>query len=177
AGPLAGIGLPLAPRVNQDAYLLSAIAALGCVLALTFPSFQSARSFVQVRQSRGRQGAQGLAQRAGLDLILIAAAALAYWQLRRYGAPITQTVQGRLGLDPLLVAAPAIGLLAGAVLALRIIPLLARIVDRAAVRSRGLVSALGAWQVARRPLGYARAALLLMLAIAIGLFALAYSAT
>lgn len=176
-GPLAAIGLPLHPEVNRDAYLLSFVAAFGCVLALVFPSLQSARSFVQARQSRARQATRGLAQRAGIDLVLVAAAGLAYWQLRRYGAPITETVQGKLGIDPLLVAAPAIGLLAGAVVALRIIPLLAGIVDRGAPRTRRLVPALGAWQVARRPLGYARSALLLMLAIAIGLFALAYSST
>lgn len=176
-GPLAAISLALHPRVSLDSYWLSIIAALGCVLALALPSLAAARSFVQARTARGRQRAQGLAQRAGIDVALLGAAALGYWQLHRYGAPITQTVQGKLGLDPLLVAAPAIGLVAGAVVALRIIPLLARLVDRAATRVRGLVPALGAWQLGRRPLGYARSALLLMLAIAIGLFSLSYAST
>lgn len=177
AGPLASIQLPVHPAVSRDAYALSALSALACVIALALPSLQAARSFVQARASRGRQLARGLAQRAGIDLILVVAAGLAYWQLRRYGAPITETVQGKLGLDPLLVAAPAIGLLAGAVVALRVIPLLARVVDLAASRIRPLVPALGAWQLARRPLAYARSALLLMLAIAIGIFALSYSST
>ncbi|MGH3273653.1 MAG: FtsX-like permease family protein, partial [Streptosporangiaceae bacterium] len=123
-GPLASIQLPVHPEVSRDAYALSCLSALACVIALALPSLQAARSFVQARASRGRQLARGLAQRAGIDLILVVAAGLAYWQLRRYGAPITETVQGKLGLDPLLVAAPAIGLLAGAVVALRVIPLL-----------------------------------------------------
>ncbi|HET9015428.1 MAG TPA: ABC transporter permease [Thermomicrobiaceae bacterium] len=176
-GPLATIGLTLHPKVTPDAYWLSILAALGCVLALALPSLAAARSFVQARTARGRQRAQGLAQRAGIDVALLGGAALGYWQLHRYGAPITETVQGKLGLDPLLVAAPALGLVAGAVVALRIIPLLARVVDRAAGRLRGLVPALGAWQLGRRPLGYSRSALLLMLALAIGLFSLAYGST
>ncbi|HET7037209.1 MAG TPA: FtsX-like permease family protein, partial [Thermomicrobiaceae bacterium] len=176
-GPLAAISLPLKPEVGRASYLLALLAALGCVIALTIPARQSAQALVQARAARGRQRRQGVAQRAGIDVVLLLAAALGYWQLRRYGAPITETVQGKLGLDPFLIAAPALGLLAGAVAALRVIPLLARLVDQLAARRRGLVPALGGWQLARRPLRYTRSALLLTMAIAIGLFALAYSAT
>ncbi len=176
-GPLASISLPVNPEVTRDAYALACVSAFGCVVALGLPMLQSARTFVQARASRGRQASQGLAQRAGIDLLLLAVAVLAYWQLSRYRGPITQTVQGRLGIDPFLVAAPAIGLVAGAIIALRIVPLLARVIDHAATRQRGLVAALGAWQVSRRPLRYARSALLLMIAIAIGFFALSYGST
>lgn len=176
-GPLAAISLPLKPEVGRASYLLALVAALGCVVALTIPARQSAQALVQARAARGRQRRQGVAQRAGIDVVLLLAAALGYWQLRRYGAPITETVQGKLGLDPFLIVAPALGLLAGAVAALRVIPLLARLVDQLAARRRGLVPALGGWQLARRPLRYTRSALLLTMAIAIGLFALAYSAT
>ncbi len=176
-GPLASISLPVNPEVTRDAYALAFVSAFGCVLALGVPMLQSARTFVQARASRGREASQGLAQRAGIDVLLLAVAGLAYWQLSRYRGAITQTVQGRLGIDPFLVAAPAIGLVAGAIIALRVVPLLARIIDRAAARQRGLVAALGAWQVSRRPLRYARSALLLMIAMAIGLFALSYGST
>ena len=176
-GPLASISLPVNPEVTRDAYALAFVSAFGCVLALGLPMLQSARTFVQARASRGRQASQGLAQRAGIDVLLLIIAVLAYWQLSRYRGTITQTVQGRLGIDPFLVAAPAIGLIAGAIIALRIVPLLARIIDRAATRQRGLVASLGAWQVSRRPLRYARSALLLMIAMAIGLFALSYGST
>ena len=37
-------------------------------------------------------------------------AGVGLWQLRQYGAPLTANIRGTLGLDPLLVAAPAIGL-------------------------------------------------------------------
>ncbi len=176
-GPLASIALPVNPEVSRDAYALAFVSAFGCVMALGVPMLQSARTFVQARAARGREGSQGLAQQAGIDILLLAVAGLAYWQLSRYRGPITQTVQGKLGIDPFLVAAPAIGLIAGAIIALRIVPLLARIIDRVAARQRGLVAALGAWQVSRRPLRYARSALLLMIAMAIGMFALSYGST
>ena len=80
-------------------------------------------------------------------------------------------------MDPLLVAAPAIGLLGGAVLAIRIVPRLAELAERVLARGRGLVPALGGRQLARRPLRYTRAALLLILAAALGTFASAHAAT
>lgn len=176
-GPLAPIGLGLTPVVSRSAILLAAGTGLGCVVLLALPTLGAARSLAQTRAGRGRQAAQGLAQRAGLDLALLVVAALAYTQLRRYGAPLTRTLEGRLGLDPLLVAAPGLGLLAGAVVALRLLPLLARLAEAAAVRGRAAALAFGSWQVARRPQRYARAALLLILALGIGLFATAYTRT
>ena len=177
AGPLTAISLTLNPRLTTSAFVLAALAALACVVALVVPAALTARTFVEARSSAGREGARGVAQRAGIDLALLAVGVLGYWQLRRYGAPITETVQGRLGLDPFLVAAPALGMLAGAVAALRLIPLGARVLDRGVQRTRGLIASLGAWQVSRRPLRYARAALLLILALAIGLFAVSYTET
>ena len=124
-----------------------------------------------------RAETRSLGTRLGLDLALLAVAGLGLWQLRHYGAPLTRSVQGSLGIDPLLVATPAIGFLAGAILALRVIPILAALIERATARGRGLVSSLGARQLSRRPLRYTRAALLLMLAMAMGVFAITYTWT
>lgn len=176
-GPLADIGLEIQPRVSSTSYLLALGTGLACVVALTLPALFAARSFSGARAERGRQGALGFAQRTGLDIVLVILAGIGFWQLRRYDAPITETVEGRLGIDPLLVAAPAIGLLAGAVIALRTIPLLARLSELIATGGRKIVPALSAWQVARRPMRYARSALLLILALGIGLFAVSYSET
>ncbi len=176
-GPLADINLTIEPHISSTAYLLALFTGLACVVALTLPALISARSLNRARAARGRQGPQAFSQRAGIDLVLLLLAAIAYWQLRRYSAPITQTVEGRLGIDPLLVSAPAIGLLAGAVIALRTIPLLARLSETVASGGSRIVPALGAWQIARRPMRYARSALLLILAISIGFFAVSYSET
>lgn len=175
-GPLAEIGLRLDPHVTATAYVLSGLAALLCVVALALPALRSG-AVTSTVAGRGRPRPKSIVQRAGLDLVLVALALIAYWQLRRYGGPVVETVQGRLGIDPLLIAAPALGLLAGAVLALRVIPAAAKVVERLAVSAKGMVAALGTRELARRPQRYARSALLLTLALAIGLFASAYSRT
>jgi ABC-type lipoprotein release transport system permease subunit len=177
AGPLADVGLHIEPGVTDDAFLAAGVAAAACVILLVVPALLAARTFAAEHGAVSRQETRPIGQRIGLDVALLAIAALGFWQLRLYGAPLTESVRGTLGLDPLLIGAPAIGLLAGAVVALRLVPLLAQLVERAVVRGRGLVSSLGARQVARRPLRYTRAALLLMLAMAMGVFALFYTVT
>ena len=176
-GPLADIGLAIEPDVTIDAYVAAAAAALVCLIALTAPAMRSARSLSSVHGKLARGETAGIGQRLGIDIALLAVAGIGLLQLRQYGAPLTRSVQGTLGLDPLLVATPAIGLLAGGVVALRMVPLLAQLIERATNGGRGLVPSLGARQLARRPLRYTRAALLLMLAMAMGVFAVCYTWT
>ena len=176
-GPLADAGLAIEPRVTLDAYVAAGAAALVCLAALVLPAARSSRQFATVHGAVARGETTSIGQRLGIDVALLAVAGLGFWQLRQYGAPLTRSVQGTLGLDPLLIATPALGLLAGGVAALRIVPLLAQLAERATTRRRGLVAALGARQLARRPLRYTRAALLLMLAMAMGVFAVCYTAT
>jgi hypothetical protein len=175
-GPLAQIDLRLDPQVNTGSYALAVLAAALCVAALALPALRSGAATSTVA-ARGRPRPQSFFQSARLDLALAALALLAYWQLRRYQGPVVESVEGRLGIDPLLIAAPALGLLAGAVLALRVVPAAASLVERLAAAARGMVAALGTRELARRPHRYARSALLLTLALAIGLFASAYSRT
>ena len=170
-GPLSGIGLRLDPSVDRTAYLLAILGAALCVLAMVRPALFPPKPMQE------RSATRSLLQRARLDLGLVVVAGIGIWQLKHYGSPLTETVQGSYGIDPLLVAAPALGLLAGAVITLRLIPLLARSADRLAARRAATIISLGAWQIARRPLRYARTALLLTLAVGIGLFAVAYSRT
>lgn len=176
-GPLTSIGLGFEPVINQTSYLLSAFAATCCVVALAFPAYRSSRTFNESYIALGRQGTKGYAQRAGVDIALLVLAVTAFWQLKTRGVEISSTVRSRLGIDPLLIGAPALGLLAGGALALRTIPLLARLGERIAGARKSTVPALSAWQVARRPLRYARAALLLTMAVGVGFFAASYATT
>ncbi len=176
-GPLADIGLVLDPQVSVGAYVVAGLGALLAVGALVAPAVRAARSLSAASRAKGRQASRGIAQRVGLDLALVVAAAVGLWQLRLYGGAITSSVRGGLGIDPLLVAAPAIGLIAGSILALRLIPLLAQGAEALVARRRTAVASLGAWQLARRPLRYSRSALLLTLTIALGGFATLYIAT
>ena len=177
AGPLAGISLTIDPVVSPDAYVAAAVAAIACALLIIVPAIGAARAFGAERADSRRPGTRTLGQRVGLDLALLALTAVALWQLRLYGTPLTKTVRGALGIDPLLVAAPAIGILAGSVVALRLVPLLAHVADSLTARGRDLVGSLGSRQLARRPLRYTRTALLIMLAISMGVFSVSYAST
>ncbi|HYO41846.1 MAG TPA: ABC transporter permease [Candidatus Limnocylindrales bacterium] len=173
---LDGVGLS-APLPGPATFGVSAGVGLLALLALTLPTLAGGVSIAGVRAGVGRQLGRTLPQRLGLDLALVLLAVVALLQLRLYGAPLTRNARGSLGVDPLLVAAPAIGLLGGAVLAIRIVPRLAELAERVLSRGRGLVPSLGGRQLARRPLRYTRAALLLVLAAALGTFASAHAAT
>ena len=177
AGPLADVGLRIVPVVAADSYLAAALAGIACVALLVLPAALAARGFAAEQGSLSRQETRTFGQRLGLDVALLAVTGIALWQLRLYGAPLTRTVQGSLGLDPLLVAAPGIGIVAGGILALRILPLLAVGVESVASRMRSLTVSLSTRQLARRPLRYTRSALLLMLAVSMGVFGLSYAAT
>ncbi|MEU1448421.1 FtsX-like permease family protein, partial [Streptomyces mirabilis] len=109
-------------------------------------------------------------------------AAVAYWQLDRQtgssgGGALSRDRAGDLGIDPLLVAAPALALLAGTVLTLRLLPLGARLAERRAASGRGLPAALAGWQFSRRPLRGAGPVLLLVLAVTTGMLAIGQSAS
>jgi hypothetical protein len=176
-GPLAGINLSIEPIIPIEAYVVASIAAVGVIVAMAWPAYQAAVESHGLGRRRSRESSRFKTQRAGLDLALVAVAMLAFWQLQSLGPQLSARVQGRFGVDPLLVISPALGLLAGAVLALRIVPLLARVAESIAAAGRRAIPALSSWQVARRPVRYARSALLLIMAIGIGFFAAAYSST
>ncbi|MEU1267139.1 FtsX-like permease family protein [Streptomyces sp. NPDC005799] len=116
--------------------------------------------------------------RGGADLGLLAVAGVAYWQLgRQTSGAVTPARSGTLGIDPLLVAAPALALLAGTVLTLRLLPLVARLAERRAAGGRGLTAALAGWQLSRRPMRGAGPVLLLVLAVALGMLAIGQGAS
>ncbi|MFI6059725.1 FtsX-like permease family protein [Streptomyces sp. NPDC051286] len=168
-GALARLGLELEMPAGGrlGVWLTAAGVALGCALAATLPAVAP----TGFRTSRARALPAPL--RAGADLGLVAVAGVAYWQLaHRTSGAVSADTTGALGIDPLLVAAPALALLAGAVLTLRLLPSAARLAERRATGGRGLAAALAGWQLSRRPGRGAGPVLLLVLAVALGVLAI-----
>ncbi|MEU5207720.1 ABC transporter permease [Streptomyces sp. NPDC020742] len=192
SGALARIGLPLDTRLTGTTWLTGVAVALGCALAVAAPALL--RTGTDAQQRRRARALPGVL-RAGADLGLLVIAAVAYGQLQGQtadgaGGVLTGDAHGRLGIDPVLVAAPALALLAGTVLTLRLLPLAARIAERAAARGRGLAMALAGWQISRRssPSSQLRSSrgdanrgagpvLLLVLATALGMLAIGQRAS
>ncbi|MEU7743760.1 FtsX-like permease family protein [Nonomuraea sp. NPDC049158] len=171
-------GVQLTPSPDLGTFAVSIGVALASAVLLMLPAFAGARrTYVEEQSARGRGGGRGLIERAGADLALLVVAGLAIWQLRRYGAPVTATAAGDLGIDPLIVSGPALALLTGGMLGLRLVPRVSKLAERITTRRPTLAPALGVWQVSRRPLKYAGPALLLTMAIAIGIVSMATAAT
>ncbi|MEQ8143791.1 ABC transporter permease [Streptomyces sp. OP7] len=166
-GALARIGLHLDASVGTVAgqgavWLVSVGVALGCALAVTLPALATPYGPGRAKPLPG-------VVRAGADVGLLVVAGVAYWQLSRRSGAVGED----LGVDPLLVVAPALALLAGTVLTLRLLPPLARLAERRAARGRGLPGALAGWQLSRRPMRGAGPVLLMVLAVALGMLAIA----
>jgi hypothetical protein len=162
-------------------WLVAAGVAVCCAAAVVAPAL-AATAGAPARLRRVRAAAGAAPVRAGADVGLLLIAAVAYWQLDRQtgsfgGGALSRDRAGDLGVDPLLVAAPALALLAGTVLTLRLLPLGARLAERRAAGGRGLPAALAGWQFSRRPLRGAGPVLLLVLAVTTGMLAIGQSAS
>lgn len=151
------------------AWLVALSAAAACGLALALPTARRGRTWVAEQQQRSRPSRAAAWQRAGVDVALVVGAAIAWWQLQQYGATVGPRGVGDLQIDPLLVAAPVVSVLAATTVALRLLPLATRLGVWLAGRRDSFPSLLGMWQADRRP--HAGPVLLLVLAVATAVLA------
>jgi FtsX-like permease family len=176
AGGLAGIGLArllagsAAAMLGWPAFWAAATVGAGALVIMLVPVLSTVTPGA-ARARRGRQAAIAGVTRAGADLALILLAVVAGWQLRHYSA-VSAGVSGTFGVDPVIVAAPALALAGGTVLALRLLPAGGKAGDRLAARGRRLTAAMASWQISRQPIRQGGAALLIVLAVATGTLAL-----
>jgi FtsX-like permease family len=168
AEPNAGIGLSGIPAAAWWAAVgVLALAATVVLWPLARPVTPGA-----ARVRSGRQAALAGLARAGADLALLALALLAVWELRTYSA-VAQPSGGSIGIDPVIVMAPALALAAAAVIPLRLLPAAARLIERVAARGRRLAAALAGWEISRRPVRQSGPVLLVIIATAAATLALA----
>lgn len=172
-GPLERAGMHTDPSRPVSLWVTCIVSSFVLAAVLLGPLLRRRGSVVEAEQQLVRQDRRGGLARSGADLALVALAALGVWQLQTYRSPVVAGAR----LDPILVAAPALLLLAGAVLALRALPLVAAVGERLAARGRSLVAPLAAWEVGRRPSRAAGAVLLLTLALAVGSFSQSFLST
>jgi ABC-type antimicrobial peptide transport system permease subunit len=176
AGPVESAGILRADRqrlvgAGAAAWWPAVVVAVLALLILAWPAVvPGAASTVSAR--KGRQPAVAMVTRAGADVAVIALAVVTGWQLRRYSV-VARSASGSIGIDPVLIAAPPLILIGAALIPLRLVPALARLGDRIAVRGRRLVAALATWEISRRPVRQAGPALLAILAVGTGTLALA----
>jgi hypothetical protein len=151
-------------RPDPLLWLVAAGAALGCALAITVPALRGGGTYVEEMAGSSRPGRRSAVQRVGVDLALVALAVLGWFQLRQYSSPLAGAPGAELGIDPFLASAPTLGVLAGATLALRLLPPAGRLLERWVDRRGWIGTVFGMWQAGRRP--HAGPVLLLALAVA-----------
>ena len=143
-------------------------------VVLVAPMVGREGSFHEGEQGKARPRRFSGLQRSGVDIALLVLAGVAYSQLLVYQGPTSTT---QLGVDPILVAGPALVLLAGAFLAVRLIPAAGLLTERIAASARGAVVSLAAWEIGRRAQRATAAILLITLALAVGTFSLSFLTT
>ena len=172
---MAAARMPQTVDISPQAWASSAAVSVIFVVVLLAPLVGRARAIVEDDQSKARQRRSSGLMRSGLDLALVVLAGLAYWQLQSYHGALDTTAS--LAIDPVLAAGPALVLLAGGLLCVRLIPVASGLVERLGSRSNRAIIPLASWELGRRSQRAAAAVLLLSLALAVGTFGLSFLAT
>ena len=194
-GPFLAVGLALLlirwflPGGSSQGAVLSAAsptavivpAIIGGVLGVavvTFSALQAARlDVLAFRREMARPSHKPFWRRAYLDVGLALLCAVGYLELGQFGGTQSRLALGSQGNSPLLLMTPALLLLSGGLLLLRVIPLAASLGARLASRGRGITAMLAFAQIERTPGRYTRMTLLLVLSVGLGLFALTFDAS
>jgi putative ABC transport system permease protein len=152
-------------------------ALLGVVVMVATAQRAARLDVLALRREQGRTMRQPIWRRYYLDVGLAVLCAVGYVELGQFGGVQTRQALGQPSNSPLLLGAPALLLLAGALLLLRVFPLAAGWGARVASRGRGATGVLAFAQVARAPAGPSRLALLLALGVGLAVFAITFNAS
>lgn len=167
--------LPVVP--DTGVWLLGALLASLAALLVTVPGLRLRRASAdEAAATRAPRSRGGALQQGGIDLALTAVAALLLWQLDQYGARGASRVAG-VEVDPVVVLAPTALLVAGALLAARLLVPFAAAAERLLHRRRGLAFPLALVQVGRDSHRHAATVVLLGLACATATYAVAFDQT
>ncbi len=164
--------------ISPVAFALALAGGLLAMAPLLWPAYRACGySITHYKQQISRPPRQPAFLRYYLDLVLIAGAGFAFYQLRQKGSFVTEDLFGGLSADPILLATPTLFMLMVALVFLRLFPLLLQAVLWLTKALKGPTIALGLTRMARSPLQHSRLILLLLLATAVGMFAAGFRST
>jgi len=163
--------------IPQAAWLAGGIAAAAGLTSLLTPLPSALKKTITShQQSLARSGQPPLWQRYYLDVFAVAVGIILLYRVELYGSIIGGSA-AEPRLDLMLILAPLSLLLGGGAIFLRIFPVFLQKSADLAGRLRGLPLLLALRQSARDPRHVTRLVLLLMLAMALGLFSTSFDAT
>ncbi len=176
-GDLSGGGaLPV--TLTRGAFAMSALGGALSFGALMLPAFEAARSSIsRDRERASRPSRLSFFQKYYIDALLLLLGIVLFRQLSDQGSVAARNLLGEVAVNQLLLAAPAVTLIAAAIALLRLFPLAMALASRLLSPHIGAGLAVGLWQMARNPTHYARLALLLILMSGLGIFAASFGGT
>ena len=169
----------LSVGLSADMFVMGAIGGILSLGVLAAYSVSLARqgvagSLVQ----RARPPSIPFLHRYYVDLLVLAALGVLWWQIGGRGGFVSRDVASRaLDVDPSLLFGPAMILLAAAVIALRFLPWLVRLLAWGVSRASPAWAALSLLRLARDPLPHGSLLIILMLAAAVGVFGASFQST
>ena len=158
--------------ITGDMFWMGAIGAVLALAALTFSAAARARSGVsESLAGRSRPPDASFMQRYYLDIVAIVVVGVVWWQFGERDGFLTRSL-GEQGLqtDPTVILGPVLGLLAAALVLLRVLPLAVRLVVWICLRAGPAWSSFATARMARDPVLPSALAVLLMLSAALGVF-------
>ena len=170
-------------RLTTDVYRLAGLGAGLTLLALMVPAVRASRlGMLRERRSRARPGRLAVIQRYYLDVGFLGIVIFLFWQLTKQGSFVATRLFGETTVNQLILAVPAIFLLAAALVLLRVFPLLLDLLGRLlasryASRLTPPAVVLGVWQMSRNPAHYMQLGLLIILGAALGVFASTFASS
>ena len=171
-------GALLPVTLTRGAFIMSAIGGVLSFCALMIPAFEASRSsMARDRMEAARPSQLSFFQRYYLDVMLLVVSVVLFRQLTEQGSLAATNLLGEVAVNQLLLAVPAITLVASAMVLLRIFPVVMGFASRLLARNLPPGLVMGLWQMARNPTHYARLALLLILMAGLGIFAASFGGT
>ena len=165
--------------LRADMFIFGAAGGLLSLAVLLAANFNLTRlGLLDFLRARARPPSIPFLQRYYIDLLVIAALGLVWWQVEQRGGFLDRNLTtGQTQLDLTLLLVPSLALVTAAFLALRILPLLVRALAWVARWLAPAWAAFALARVARDPLPYGSLTVLVMLAAALGIFGASFQST
>ena len=176
--PVGGTGsIPVV--LSSDMFLMGAIGGVLSLIVLLASSFNRARlGIVEYLRSRARPPTLPLLQRYYIDILVLFVLGFLLWEIRgREGFLTRDLASGEVKVDFLLLFGPAVVLVVVAVVVLRVLPLVVRLMSWSADRLAPAWVSFPLARFARDPLPHGSLVIILALAASLGVFGASFQPT
>ena len=176
--PVGGTGsIPVV--LSSDMFLMGAIGGVLSLIVLLASSFNRARlGIVESLRSRARPPTLPLLQRYYIDILVLFVLGFLLWEIRgRDGFLTRDLASGEVKIDFLLLFGPAVVLVVVAVVVLRVLPLVVRLMSWSAARLAPAWVSFPLARFARDPLPHGSLVIILALAASLGVFGASFQPT